>query len=100
MKGKYFGGGMMIAPMQDRYADDDSLTIVVAHDLSKFRIITLFLSIFKGNHIKYKKNVTIIKCKKANVKFERPCIMQIDGEAMIDVQEFSVTADAKKALKK
>lgn len=101
MKGKYFGGGMMIAPMQDRYNEDNSLTIVVAHDLSKIKIIALFLSIFKGNHIKYKKNVTIIKCNEATIKYERPCIMQIDGEAMIDVQEFSVTSKAKKkALKK
>ncbi len=101
MKGKYFGGGMMIAPMQDRYADDESLTIVVAHDLSKLKIAALFLSIFKGNHIKYKKNVTIIKCNEATVKYERPCIMQIDGEAIIDVQEFSVSTKIKeKALKK
>ncbi len=101
MKGKYFGGGMMIAPMQDRYAEDNSLHIIVAHDLSKIKIIALFLSIFKGEHIKFKKNITVIKCNEAYVKYERPCIMQVDGEAMIDVQEFSVTSKTKqKAIKK
>lgn len=100
MKGKYFGGGMLIAPLQDRYAKDNSLSIIVAHDLSKLKIAVLFLSIFKGNHIKYKNHVTVIKCNEAKIKYERPCIMQIDGEAIIDVQEFSVKTKTQAKTRK
>lgn len=94
MKGKFFGGGMMIAPNQDRSNEDNSLTVVVAHNLSTLRILTLFPTIFKGNHIKYTKYIDVHKGHNISVKFDIPAPLQIDGETLEGVNEYSVKATA------
>ncbi len=96
MKGRFFGGGMMIAPDQNRFEEDGLITSIVAHNLSKFKILSLFLLIFKGKHTKYVKHVAIKKCKEIKVEFDRPCILQLDGETIPDV--ISYTVSAKKAV--
>lgn len=95
MKGRYFGGGMKIAPTQDRNDPESKLSLVVAHDLSKLKILALFITVFKGTHIKFKKNVTILKGHSFKVRFDRPCSMQIDGETLTDVPEYSVEVPVK-----
>lgn len=90
MLGKYFGGGMMIAPVQERNNADGTLTVIVAHSLSKLKILTLFPSIFKGKHIKYKKYIDIHKGHNISVKFDIPTAMQIDGETVTGVKEYTV----------
>lgn len=95
MKGRYFGGGMKIAPDQDRFNRDGLLTALVGHNLSKFKILCLFLLIFKGKHTKYVKHVAIKECREVKVEFDRPTILQIDGEAIPDVTSYTVTANVK-----
>lgn len=90
MNGRFYGGGMMIAPDQDRLGQDRRVSVVVAHDLSKLKCLLIFPGIFKGKHIKYKKNVEIIKGNEVTVRFDRPCALQIDGETILDVIEYSV----------
>ena len=90
MTGKFFGGGMKIAPMQDRSNKDGTLSVIVAHNLSKLKITVLFLTIFKGEHIKFKKHVTVHTGNEIRVVFDRPCPMQIDGETLSNVSEYSV----------
>ena len=90
MLGKFFGGGMAIAPMQNRLNSDGTLTTVVAHNLSKLKIVTLFPTIFKGNHIKYKKYIDIFTGHNISVKFDIPTAMQIDGETVTGVTEYTV----------
>ena len=91
MKGRFFGGGMMIAPDQNRFDDAGLITSIVGHNLSKFKILCLFLLIFGGKHTKYKKHVAIKKCKEVMVEFDRPCILQLDGETIPDVTSYSVS---------
>ena len=55
MKGRFFGGGMKIAPNQDRFDKDNKLSVIIVHNLNKLSIIKLFPTIFEGKHIKYKK---------------------------------------------
>ncbi len=90
MKGKFFGGGMKIAPMQDRSNKDGTLSVIVAHNLSKLKITVLFLTIFKGEHIKFKKHVTVHTGNEIRVVFDRPCPMQIDGETLSNISEYTV----------
>ncbi len=90
MLGKYFGGGMMIAPNQDRTNEDGTLTVIVAHGLSKLKILSLFPTIFKGTHIKYKKYIDVHKGHNISVKFDIPTAMQIDGETVTGVNEYTV----------
>jgi len=91
MKGRYFGGGMMIAPDQDRLAEDHSLTSVVFTGKSKFMTLLRFPKIFEGAHVNFK-NTTIRKGHSFKVKFTKPCALQVDGETYLNVLEYEVKA--------
>ena len=91
MKGRFFGGGMKIAPTQNRFDEEGLVTSLVAHNLSKLKILCLFLLIFKGNHIKYVKHVALKKCKEVKVEFDKPAVIQIDGETISDVLGYTVS---------
>ena len=93
MKGRFFGGGMIIAPDQKRA--DDTVSVIAVHDLSPLKIAILFPSIFKGTHIKYTKYITIHNANTVIVRFDKPCDMQIDGETLTDVTEYTVTTKSK-----
>lgn len=87
MKGKYYGGGMKMAPDQDRFSD--KLTVVVYHCKSKLKALMAFPSIFEGEHVKKTKIVDIFTGNDIKVKYSRPCAAQIDGETVLNVTEYS-----------
>lgn len=91
MKGRFYGGGMMVAPGQDRKTD--TLTVVVYACKSKIKSLMLFPSIFEGKHVENKEVVKIITGKKVHVKFSRPCAAQIDGDTVLNVTEYSAEID-------
>ena len=100
MLGRFFGGGMMCAPGQDRLNPDGTVSLMVMRCRSKLRTLLLFPTIFKGNHIKATKIVTVFKGHDIRVKFDRPTALQIDGEVYSGVTEYTVTtavADRQKA---
>ncbi|MBQ4128225.1 MAG: diacylglycerol kinase family protein [Ruminococcus sp.] len=88
MNGLYYGGGMMPTPNQDR--NSDLLSCCVVHDTNALQTLLIFPSIFKGEHIKYKKKVTILSGKEMKIEFDKPQDVQIDGEVIRDVSEISV----------
>ena len=92
MKGRYYGGGMNAAPEQDRTAPDGKLSVVTLHNASRLQLLMVFPSIFKGEHVNYKKFVTIHTGYDIHVKFDRPTALQIDGETVLDVTEYKVKA--------
>ena len=97
MNGRYIGGGMMITPGQDRLNTERSVTLMVAHDLSRLRILTIFPSIFKGGHVKYNKYVQFFEGHEITVRFNRPTALQIDGETVLNVSEYTVlSAEARR----
>jgi diacylglycerol kinase family enzyme len=87
--GRFFGGGMKIAPDQNRLDPDGKITFIIAHDLSRAKILAIFPEIFKGTHVRHTKYIDIIKCDEVTVKFDTPCAMQIDGEEISDVSEYT-----------
>ena len=86
MKGRYYGGGMKMAPDQDR--NSDVLTLVIYRSPSKLKALMQFPSIFKGEHIKNKDMVSVFTGKHITVKFSKPCSAQIDGETVMGVTEY------------
>ena len=86
MKGRYCGGGMNLAPGQDRA--DDHLTVIVYMSPSKIKSLKNFPLIFEGKHVELTDMVKVIEGKKVHVKFSRPCAVQIDGETILDVTEY------------
>ena len=95
MKGKYFGGGIGIAPDQKRFDEEGYVTCLVGHNHSRLKVIWLFMLIFKGSHTKHIKHVTAKKCHEIIVEFDRPTPLQIDGESILDVTSYKVTANIK-----
>ena len=93
MKGKYYGGGMKMAPDQDRFSD--KLTVVIYHCRSKLRALIAFPSIFKGEHVKKKGIIDIYTGNEITVRFSRPCAAQIDGETVLNVTEYKAVLPKK-----
>ena len=86
MKGRFYGGGMNMAPDQDRFSD--KLSVVVYHCRSKLGALIAFPSIFKGEHVKKTGMVSIFTGREIEVRFSRPCAAQIDGETVLNVTEY------------
>ena len=92
MNGRYYGGGMMVTPDQDRLNSSRELTLCVLHGSSSLKTLIVFPSIFKGEHVKHKEMFTLIRGHEFTVKFDRPVALQIDGETVLNVSEYSVSA--------
>lgn len=88
MHGRFYGGGMMIAPEQDRLNQDKTLTCVVYTGISKLTSLICFPDIFKGQLQKHKKKCTTIVGHEIEVSFDRPCALQIDGETVLGVTSY------------
>lgn len=94
MNGRYFGGGMMITPEQDRLNKEKTLSIVAVHAKSRLRLLTIFPKIFKGTHVKYTKYIEIVTGKDVSVEFDKPTALQIDGETVRGVTTYSAKSYA------
>ena len=94
MNGRYFGGGMKVAPMQER--DSDLMTVVVLHNLSRWKILTILPKVFDGSHVKYKQYFVAIKGKEVEVEYDIPQDVQIDGEVIRGVTRYSAVKETAK----
>lgn len=90
MLGKYYGGGMKIAPNQNRLNKDNLVTNVVLHNASRLGILFNFSSVFKGTHSKLTKIVDFNIGHEISVEFNKPQALQIDGETIRNVSSYSV----------
>ena len=90
MKGRSYGGGLRLCPMQDRTAENQEVTFIAVHNAGKLSLLTKFPSIYKGTHVKFKNLVAIHKGQDITVEFERPSPFQIDGELIKDVKAYRV----------
>jgi len=90
MYGKYYGGGMLPAPEQDRCNPDKTLSVMLFHGAGRLRTLCSFPGIFKGTHVKRKKMVAIHTGHEIRVEFDRPTPLQIDGETISDVTGYMV----------
>ena len=91
MNGRYYGGGMIPTPKQDRLQNDTVSTLVM-HGSGKLKTLMVFPSIFKGTHIKHTEMAEVLSGKHITVEFDRPTPLQIDGETIPGVTSYSVTA--------
>jgi diacylglycerol kinase family enzyme len=90
MKGRYYGGGMMVAPAQDRLSEDGTLSSVVFYGKGRLKTLMVFPSIFKGEHINHPEMVDIRQGHTITVEFDRPTALQIDGETVLGVTSYTV----------
>ena len=92
MYGRYYGGGMIAAPEQDRKNKDGSLSVMLFHGAGRLHTLCVFPSIFKGEHIKHTKMVAVHTGKEITVEFDRPTPLQIDGETVLGVTCYTAKA--------
>ncbi|HKY40230.1 MAG TPA: YegS/Rv2252/BmrU family lipid kinase [Polyangiaceae bacterium] len=78
--GRYFGGGMMIAPDAD--PSDGLLDVVALHDLSRVQGIALAQHIYQGSHLG-QPGVTVARGKRVEAEpliASREVLVDMDGE--------------------
>ena len=95
MHGRFYGGGMIAAPDQRRDAPDGKFSVVIWHGSGKLKTLMVFPSIFKGEHVKHTECIDIVKADEVTVKFDKPCALQIDGETILGVTEYSAKSSAR-----
>ena len=83
---------MMTAPQQDRNNPEGKLSVVVMHGSGKLKTLMVFPSIFKGEHISHTEMEEVLTGKEITVRFDSPAALQIDGETVKNVSEYSVKA--------
>lgn len=88
MNGRYYGGGMCVAPDQDRLNTERTVTCIVMHGSGKLKTLTVFPSIFEGKHVQHREMVEVITGHEIEVKFDRPTPLQIDGETIPEVESY------------
>ena len=86
MYGKFYGGGMIPTPRQDR--NSGKLSVMLFHGAGRLRTLCVFPGIFKGTHIKHKNMVAVHTGNEITVEFDRPTPLQIDGETVLNVTRY------------
>ena len=94
MNGRYFGGGVMIAPAQDRLNEGKNLSLVVVHSKSRLKLLTVFPKIFKGKHTAHTDIFKLFEGKEIEVELDRPIALQIDGETILGVTTYKAYSSA------
>ncbi len=95
MLGRFYGGGIMPTPAQDRLNAEGNISSMVFYGTGRLRTLIIFPSLFKGAHAKRKKNIAIFSGKEISVEFDSPRALQIDGETILGVTKYSVCASSK-----
>jgi diacylglycerol kinase (ATP) len=73
----YYGGGMKIAPQA--VPDDGLLDITVVHQLSRLKLLLVFISVFWGKHVHFKE-VKTFTGRKISIESDSSLYVHADGE--------------------
>lgn len=92
MNGRYYGGGMMVAPNQDRNDPEGNVSVSLMYGSGKLKTLMVFPSIFKGEHVKHTEMCKVLTGHEITVKFDQPTALQIDGETILGVTEYAVSS--------
>lgn len=95
MNGRYYGGGMMPTPAQNRKNTDGTVSAMVMYGAGKLKTLAVFPSIFKGEHVRHEEMVDVLTGHTIRVEFDRPTPLQIDGETIPNVTSYEVTGGAQ-----
>ena len=94
MNGRYYGGGMMPTPDQDRLGADKSVSLMLFYGSGKIKTLMAFPSLFEGKLLEHTDITKVHVGHNITVKFDRPTALQIDGETVKGVTEYSVESAA------
>lgn len=89
MFGRFYGGGVRVAPKQSRFNVDHTLTCVVLHDVSRLGLFFKYPKIIKGKHSKCTDCFDFFVGHKFEVEFDKARPIQIDGEAFENISKYT-----------
>jgi diacylglycerol kinase (ATP) len=92
MNGRFYGGGMMPTPNQNRLDPRHTVSTLVLFGAGKLKTLAVFPSIFKGEHIKHTQMAEVLTGHDITVEFDRPTAIQIDGETILGVSGYHVSS--------
>lgn len=93
MKGRFYGGGMMVAPTQDRTSG--LITASIFHGGTRIKTLAVLPKIYKGRHIEHKEMVDFFPVEEMKVEFDIPTALQIDGDTISGVLSYTVRTAKK-----
>ena len=99
MNGRYYGGGMKIAPEQDRLNAERTVSVVALHCRNELKTLMVFPSIFKGEHVRHTEMVSTFTGHEISVVFDKPTVLQIDGETISGVTQYQIASSREQAGK-
>ena len=79
----------MAAPNQERLSEDQTISLMLFHGAGRLKTFCIFPTIFRGTHVKHKRQVAIFNGHEITVEFDRPTPLQIDGETILDVTSYT-----------
>ena len=77
----YFGGGIKISP--NSKPDDGCFHIIIVHNISKLKLILMFVTVFWGGHLKIR-GVEELKGKHIELLSEQAALIHADGDYIGD----------------
>ena len=77
--GRYFGGGMHIAPQAQ--VDDGLLDIVIVGNFGKIELLRIFPRVYKGTHLTYPK-IRLEKDTRIEIESAQKFLLHADGELL------------------
>ena len=92
MFGRYYGGGIMAAPNQNRLNEEHTCTVTTLSSKGRLKTFLRFPTFSKGKH-DGKKWVTHVTGHHFKIEFDIPCALQIDGDVIKDVKEYEVVIE-------
>lgn len=90
MNGRFYGGGIMPTPQQNRLGEDRKVSSLVYYGHGRLKTLIVFPSLFTGKHLEHKDMCKVFSGKHIKVQFDRPVAAQIDGETFLNVSEYEV----------
>lgn len=89
MNGKYFGGGMKVAPKQDRTTDE--FTVVVVQKVPALLLVFILPTIYIGKHTIFKRYVKTLKGKNIEITTDIPQLCELDGDILGNISKLKVS---------
>lgn len=89
LNGRYYGGGMLAAPKQQRLSKSKILSCSIIGNCGRIAALLLFKNFSSGNHEKNPKNIIDLTGHRITVEFDKPCTLQIDGETFRNIKSYT-----------
>jgi diacylglycerol kinase family enzyme len=77
--GRYFGGGMHVAPQAE--VDDGLLDVLIVGDFGKLELLKVFPRVYKGTHLAYPK-IRLERATRITIESPQQFLLHADGDLL------------------